>query len=165
VTGRISGHLFAVGLAKIKSSRTAVQATTHRTDWITMKDSFWDRIALRLWRDRDDYDLAISTQGAKHNISAWTRWKPGRQRLIGALLNGQLWLGVAFAVTAAVIPMYLQRLSETDKKVQAHTGKLQLECVQEPDGVLTCRQIGKRDNHVIPFTDSNRADDNGALNK
>lgn len=38
--------------------------------------SLIDRIALKLWRDRYDYDPAIGGPGQHHNISAWTRLRP-----------------------------------------------------------------------------------------
>lgn len=119
----------------------------------------FDRIALYLWRDRYDYDPAVSAPGPDHNVSVWTRWRPARQRLAGLLFNGPLWLGVlagGFAIAAALLPDYIRM--KADQQVKANAGELTLQCVQEGNGILRCRPVGDRQQQLVPGPDGQRRD-------
>lgn len=102
-----------------------------------------DRIALFLWRDRYDYDPAIGRPGAQHNVSLWTRLAPARKRLQRLLLNGPLWLAFlagAFAIAAALLPMYLDGGRKSDQQVDAGARELLLKCIEQSEGVFLCRR-------------------------
>ncbi|KDC72856.1 hypothetical protein L513_3581 [Bordetella bronchiseptica MBORD632] len=121
------------------------------------------RIALYLWRDRYDYDPTRGCPGEQNNISLWTRLRPARNRLIAVLLNGQLWLaflGGGFAIGAALLPGYLDRV-KTGQQVNTNAGELLLRCVQEANHVLRCRPVSDGQDEIVsdvdgPSLDSNR---------
>ncbi|AWP87287.1 hypothetical protein B7P00_17175 [Bordetella bronchiseptica] len=123
----------------------------------------FDRIALYLWRDRYDYDPTRGCPGEQNNISLWTRLRPARNRLIAVLLNGQLWLaflGGGFAIGAALLPGYLDRV-KTGQQVNTNAGELLLRCVQEANHVLRCRPVSDGQDEIVsgvdgPSLDSNR---------
>jgi hypothetical protein len=124
-----------------------------------------DRIALLLWRDRGEYEPATGGMSADHNVSLWTRSKPTRLRLIGFLLNGSLWLGImagGFAVGAALLPVYLNGIAKPNEQVNPVAGEFLLKCVQEANGVLSCRKIEAGDNDIITGADGNRLNDHRA---
>jgi len=122
---------------------------------------WWNRFALWLWRDRYDYDPTIGAPGKDHNVSLWTRWRPARERLFGALFERQLWLAFiagGFTIGAAFIPYYLEA-GKSDQKVQPNAGELLLRCIQEPDHVLRCRPVADGENQVVAGPNSVRLDD------
>lgn len=116
-----------------------------------MADTWRDKIALLLWRDRDGYDPATGTVGEQHNVSMRTRLRASRKRMASALLNGPLWLGIlagAFAVLAALLPGYVDR-TKADQQVNAGAGELRLNCIQQTDGILICRPVGGAQDKVV----------------
>lgn len=131
-----------------------------------MKDTFFDRIALLLWRDRDGYDTTTGTMGEQHNISMRTRLRAVRYRVVPLLLNGRLWLafiGGGFAVLAAVIPLYVASTKPAEQ-VNANTGELRLNCVEQGNGILMCRRAVGVDNKVTAGSNTVGTNDGAALN-
>lgn len=117
-----------------------------------MADTWRDKIALLLWRDRNGYDPTTGTVGEQHNVSLRTRLRASRKRIVGALLNGPLWLGIlagGFTVLAALLPGYVDR-TKADQQVNAGAGELRLNCVQQADGILICRPVGRAQDKVVP---------------
>lgn len=122
-----------------------------------------DRIALKLWRDRYDYDPAIGGPSQHHNVSAWTRIRPARQKLARAMSSPALWLAFlagVFTLAAALLPHYLGR-TEAEQQMKAVARELRLKCVREPEDILLCREVATGDHDVV--TGAN-ADGNDALN-
>lgn len=131
-----------------------------------MKDTFFDRIALLLWRDRDGYDPATGTVGEKNNISMRTKLRAIRYRVVRLLSNGGLWIafiGGGFAVLAALIPLYVG-VSKPAEQVNPGVGELRLNCVEQRDGVLMCRKVGYGQNNVTTSGNAVGADDRLPLN-
>lgn len=117
-----------------------------------VNDTWRDKIALFLWRDRDGYDPTTGTLSEDHNVSMWTRCRPVRARLVGFILNGNLWLGFmagGFTVLAALLPGYMDR-AKTSEQVNANAGEVRLNCIQQLDGVLLCRPVGGAQYKIIP---------------
>ena len=117
-----------------------------------------------MWRDRYEYDPATGAVGANNYVSPWTRWRPARQRLLRACFNGPVWsalIGATAALGAVYLADYLNR-GKAQQQVQPNAGELHLQCVQQRDGVLACRQIGTGKDKVITRTDRADAKDRAA---
>lgn len=110
-----------------------------------------DRIALKLWRDRYDYDPAIGGPSQHHNVSAWTRIRPARQKLARAMSSPALWLAFlagVFTLAAALLPHYLGR-TEAEQQMKAVARELRLKCVRETEDILLCREVAAGDHDVV----------------
>lgn len=115
-----------------------------------------NRIALKLWRDRYDYDPAIGGPSQHHNVSAWTRIRPARQKLARAMSSPALWLAFlagVFTLAAALLPHYLGR-TEAEQQMKAVARELRLKCVRKPDDILLCREVAAGEHDVVTRRDA-----------
>jgi hypothetical protein len=129
-------------------------------------DTWRDKIALFLWRDRYSYDPSTGTVGDDNNVSLWTSSRTVRERLVGLVLNGNLWLGFmagGFAVLAALLPGYVDR-PKPSEQVNSNAGELRLNCIQQPDGILICRPVGWAQDQIITGTKPVDVNDSRSLN-
>jgi hypothetical protein len=111
-----------------------------------MPDSFRDRIALLLWRDRDGYDPATGCVGDSQNISLRTRFRQFKSWFCKGLRNHwRFWITTTVAICAliaAIAPLYLN-IAKPAQKMDASTKELLRECLKQSDCAVRIEIVRK----------------------
>lgn len=127
-----------------------------------MRDNWWDKIALYLWRDRGGYDPATGGMSEDYNRSLRSRFRHWRYLRRGTIERCAPWLvpaliGSGAAIGAVFLSNHLDR-PKAGEQVKIDPGELLLKCSKEGGDVLRCRPVLNGQHQVIPGPQGNRSD-------
>jgi hypothetical protein len=113
------------------------------------EDTWRDKIALFLWRDRNEYDPSYGTVTHNH-LSLKGRIVKARKALAEWERDRQAWFaplvitsGIALVVLFFPYLRGYLGLPETREQMDSHAGELLLRCTQEANQILRCVPLKK----------------------